>query len=277
MSHILHFDTISYEDSIRHESLTTKLDGKTIGDKIVIVCPPRFNPKCWYCTSTNKRCKQHTMYKYVMSDNKIYDVCSKIQHRSKIIERGDNNEVALYLLRQVYKSDEESDVKIHFRIIGINVSKENDISCPMISNVKDPIQMKKDLIEKSDETYAVEAVQRDIIDTLHHKLYLYRYSLQKSEESLSAHKQALRYMQANVDFVPSNRKLFESNKTICTLCNTVLNEKDSCTMYECEHSFHNECLRNLFDKKIDLKCPICNVVCDHDKYFVYNRYVSTSI
>ena len=276
MSHMLQFDIISYEESIRHETFTTKLNGKTVGDKIIIVCPPKFKPQCWYCTSTNKRCKQNAMYKYIMSDNTIYDVCSKIHHRSKIIERGDNG-AALYLLRQVYKSDEESDLKLHFRIIGINVNKDNDISCPMISNVKDPIQMKKDLIEKSDEMYAVEAVQRDIIDTLHHKLYLYRYSLQKSEESLSAHKQALRYMQTNVEFIPSTRKLFESNKTICTLCNTVMNEKDSSTMHECDHSFHNECLRKWFDKKVDLKCPICNMVCDTDNYFVYNRYVSTSV
>lgn len=276
MSLMLQSDIISYEDSIRPESLTSNLNGKTIGDKIVIVCPPTFKPQCWYCTSTNKRCKQQAIYKYLMSNNTIYDVCSKMHHRSKILEREDFCQ-AVYLLRQVYKSYEESDFKVHFRIIGINVNKNNDIMCPMISNVKDPIQVKKDLNEKFGETYAVEAVQRDIIDTLHHKLYLYRYSLQKSEESLSAHEQALRYMQTNVTFIPGIRKQFESNKTICTLCNTAMNEKDSSTMYECEHSFHNECLRQWFDKKVDLKCPICSVVCDTDKYFVYNRYVSTSV
>ena len=268
-------ETLTYEESLRHDSFVSKLEGKTLGDKITIVCPPRFKPQCWYCTSTNKRCRQQPMFKYIMSNDSVYDVCNKTHHLHKAIDREENN-VVLYVLRQVSKSDEERDVRLHFRVIAMNVGADHDITCPMISNVKDPIQMKRELIEKSNEMYAVEAVQRDIIDTLHHKLYLYRYRLQKSEESLITHRQALKFMQTNVDFVPSDRKLFESDVAVCALCESVMHTDDSSTLHECDHSFHHKCIHKWFDKKSDLNCPTCKVGCDVDRYFVYNRYVPTS-
>ena len=275
MSFLTQPETLTYKDSMCHDLLVSKLEGKTLGDKITIVYPPRFKPQCWYCTSTNNRCRQQPMFKYIMAYDNVYDVCSKTHHRHKAIDREENN-VVLYVLRQVSKSDEERDVRLHFRVIAMNVSEDHDITCPLISNVKDPIQMKQELIEKSNEMYAIEAVQRDIIDTLHHKLYLYRYRLQKSEESLIAHQDALRFMRTNVDFVPGNRKLFESSQTVCALCDSVMHTDDSSTLYECTHSFHHECIHKWFDNKSDMKCPTCKVRCDVDRYFVYNRYVQST-
>lgn len=227
---------------------------------------------CQCSTSRNRVCKNKHKFKYSFSNGQEMRTCGISKHRKIAMNKGTGNiTVNISKLLNTFEHDNSENVTNEYKIIAVNVNWMNDHECPLVSNSTPPVIMKHILKQAQDQNKLSEHFVRKTIQTLK--------KLLKDEENKLYHflridneyRLALYHMRFNTAYIPSNKSIGESNE-ICAICHEKLDASNSSILYECNHAFHNHCIRQWFQNKETINCPCCRKECDVDNYFRYSRY-----
>lgn len=248
--------------------------GYDIGDTVTVVFQSDEHTKCGCMLKSRKQCNSKHKFYYVSSNDDREIVCGRVNHREKILERMcENGSLVVGIFEKVSENQIQNNaINVTYKVIGTNVSKDNDIVCPLVMNTMDPKEMRQTLKHKINETQTVVADINNEINNLYTKIGKHRKRLVKYHRIRSEYHSAISYMRENTEFNPSTSGIKRDvSKDMCAICFDQCCDGESTTL-ECNHSFHNHCIKQWFGNKTEITCPCCRHVCDTDRYFRYTKY-----
>lgn len=224
-------------------------------------------------SSTGKKCKSRHKYYYLGSGGERKIVCGRLSHRHDVTNTLLQNDNTATLFERVSQHEvSDGSIRVVYKAIGINITKANDMICPLVLNNIEPQNMRANLNNK------ISVMQNNIVDIKEKIDKVYsdikgaRTDLTKFQYVRREIEHALLYMRAHTSFMPDNNIDEQHIRDKCAICLDSMSMNDSCRLYECNHSFHKDCIRIWFGNKNNITCPNCRAKCDVDRYFKYNKY-----
>jgi hypothetical protein len=110
--------------------------------------------------------------------------------------------------------------------------------------------------EKSEEEYALKAVEQQIMDEIcpNPDKMSYEQLLQLEEQVGSVNKGLSKEKKKNIPEKPVNKALFDDNLE-CIICMENFEENEKVKQLYCGHIFHGDCIDKWLEK--EKKCPFC--------------------
>lgn len=227
---------------------------------------------CGCTTSRNKVCKKKHQFKYTFSNGEEILTCGISKHRKFAMNKSIDN-ITVNISKVIYSLNHENDnITNEYKVIAVNVNCLNDHECPLVSNSTPP-RIMKNILKQSlaqnmlSENYVKKTIQKLKILLKDEEKKLYHYLRIDNEYRLG-----LYHMRFNTSYVPSKKLIQPINKDVCAICHEELDASNSSILYECNHAFHNQCIKQWFQNKESINCPCCRIECDIEKYFKYSRY-----
>ena len=114
--------------------------------------------------------------------------------------------------------------------------------------------------EKSEEEYALKAVEQQIMDEICHNpdKMSYEQLLQLEEQVGSVNKGLSKEKIKNIPEKPFHKALFDDNLE-CIICMENFEENEKVKQLYCGHIFHGDCIDKWLEK--EKKCPFCKAEC----------------
>lgn len=224
-------------------------------------------------TSTGKKCKSRHKYYYLGSDGERKIVCGRLRHRHDVSNTLLQNDNTVTLFERVSQHEvSDGSIRVVYKAIGTSITKANDMICPLVLNNIEPRKMRDTLNNKisSMENHILGIKQN--IDNVYSDIKGCRTDLTKFQYVRREIEHALLYMRTHTCFMPDSNIDEQHIQNNCSVCLESMGMNDSCRLYECNHSFHKDCIRIWFGNKNNITCPNCRAVCDVDRYFKYNKY-----
>lgn len=226
--------------------------------------------------SFHKVCKRRVLFLYNKRDgstglDQTYYSCGNAKHREHVVRKCEGCVTYLSKIVQRHKPIND-EYKITWKVVGTDVTLDHDPSCPMVSNVKDPVIMKRELTDISNEILKIESRSKENIESSRDILRVYYKELQRHAFALKVYDEAIRYMRKQVKYIGGfTNQAFVPNQDVCRICDVVMLKKDAVTLHECGHSFHIKCLSKRFSIQSKPTCLVCGYDCNFDRYFVYKN------
>lgn len=227
---------------------------------------------CECATSRNKVCKNKHKFKYTFSNGEEIRTCGISKHRKIAMNKSIDN-ITVNISKLIYSINHNNDnISNEYKVIAVNVNCFNDHECPLVSNSTPPIIMKYFLKQSLIQNKLSENFVRKTIQTLRKLLKDEEKKLYHCLRIDNEYRLALYHMRFNVSYTPSKKSIQQNNNDVCAICHEKLDASNSSILYECNHAFHNHCIKQWFQNKEAINCPCCRKECDIDKYFMYSRY-----
>ena len=114
--------------------------------------------------------------------------------------------------------------------------------------------------EKSEEEYALKAVEQQIMDEIcpNPDKMSYEQLLQLEEQVGSVNKGLSKEKIKNIPEKPFHKALFDDNLE-CIICMENFEENEKVKQLYCGHIFHGDCIDKWLEK--EKKCPFCKAEC----------------
>lgn len=232
---------------------------------------PKSDTYCQCDTNRYKKCKNKHKFKFNFSNGEELYTCGFWNHKHRAFKKCVDN-ITVTISKLVYTFDRDLDyITNEYKIISTNANKYNDYDCPLVSNCIPPNTMNNILVHSINHNKTSENNVRKTILSLKKLLQEEEYNLAKYLRIDHEYKNALYHMRLYTKYTHSNKNIVDITD-ICPICHDNLNPTNSSILYECNHAFHNDCIKKWFQNKELINCPCCRKICDVKKYFIYSRY-----
>ena len=233
-----------------------------------------------YCMCKMKngdRCTNKHRYLYKFMDGTILKACGVKSHKKQIYDRFIKNFHAHYNLYNVnyFNKTKDNKYKFYYTVIGIDVDATYHYDNPIVK-LDVPVNKQKKIIEKNIDTndqiirqsnYDISKLKANIA-SLEKQIEETKDNLQKRVNENFHLRCAVCFIENNTIYTPSPHHCDTNDK--CSICLTEMDTNDSSRLYECTHSFHNDCIQKWFHNKEHLSCPVCRAPCNSNNYFSIN-------
>lgn len=225
----------------------------------------------------NTRCKSIHTTRYELSNGKTFFSCNLSKHMKRAIEHCKDG-VTATICKAIFKKKVVGDVwNYEYKVIGVNVTADNDWECPLINNRVDPTITLKNISSEMRETVQQINDINDMIACLQNMIISHRVNLVRCKRKELELNNALLHMRSNSVYkagIPWSKDMPEDT---CAICHEEMKNDDSMKLHECSHAFHTSCIKHWFDSKESNKsCPCCRVRCNMNKYYIYSRYIPSN-